>query len=302
MPDLRHLRYFVAVAETLNFTQAAERLHIAQPALSAAIRQLETELEVQLFERTSRRVALTSSGELLLERARKTLASAEETFAIGRDAGRGLVGRIRIAVSPAARYGEVSDVYDECSSRRPGIATEIREQPTAEVIAAVRTGDADLGIAWCAREAEPLTAERLRDEPLVAYVASDHRLSGAGSISVSELAEEPIIVGSGASSAGFTDALTEALRQAGVEARTIPDPYPDLGLLAAAEGIGVTLGLATKLDDRIQGLTTVGLEPEITLPFDLLWRKGSESPALQVVLEIIRELRDSREWLRAGAG
>jgi DNA-binding transcriptional LysR family regulator len=208
------------------------------------------------------------------------------------------VGRLRIAVSPAARYGEVSDVYDECSSRRPGIAIEIREQPTAEVIAAVRGGDADLGIAWCARDPEPLTAERLRDEPLVAYVASDHRLSEAGTIAVTDLDGEPVIVGSGASSAGFTDALTDVLRGAGMEPETVPDPYPDLGLLAAAEGVGVTLGLATKLDDRIQGLTTLRLEPEITLPFDLLWRKGSESPALQVVLEIIRELRDSRGWLR----
>jgi DNA-binding transcriptional LysR family regulator len=109
MPELRHLRYFVAVAEALSFTQAAERLHIAQPALSATIRQLETELGVELLERTSRKVRLTSAGELLLERARATLASAEETFAVVRDAGRGLVGRVRIAASPAARYGEVAE-------------------------------------------------------------------------------------------------------------------------------------------------------------------------------------------------
>lgn len=297
MPELRHLRYFVAVAEALSFTQAAERLHIAQPALSAAIRQLETELGVQLLDRTSRRVSLTSAGELLLERARSTLASAEETFAVARDAGRGLVGRVRIAVSPAARYGEISTLYDECSSRRPGIAIEIREQPTRDVLTSVRAGDADLGIAWCAESPKPLATERLRDEPLVLYVADDHRLSGAGTVSLADLAEESIIVGSGAASAGYTRALIEVLRAGGLEPRTLPDPYPDLGLLAAAEGLGVTIGLATQLDQRIQGLTALPLEPEITLPFDLAWREDDASPAMQVVLETAREVRDSRGWL-----
>jgi DNA-binding transcriptional LysR family regulator len=298
MPDLRHLRYFVAVAEALSFTKAAERLHIAQPALSATIRQLETELGVELFERTSRRVSLTSSGELLLERARITLASADETFAIGRDAGRGLVGRVRTAVSPAARYGEVSELYAECSSRRPGIAIEIREHATRDVLAAVRGGDADLGIAWCAEGTESLVSERLRDEPLVAYVAEDHRLAAAAQVRVEDLADEPIVVGSGAGSAGFTSALIELLRERGVSPRTVPDPYPDLGLLAAAEGIGVTLGLATQLDDRIRGLKALEVEPALTLPFELVWREENRSPALRVVLETAREVRDSRGWCR----
>ena len=92
-PELRHLRYFVAVAEELSYTRASERLHVAQPALSTAIRELETELGVQLLERTTRNVALTPAGALLLERARATLAAADDTFAVARDAGRGLVGR-----------------------------------------------------------------------------------------------------------------------------------------------------------------------------------------------------------------
>lgn len=299
MPELRHLRYFVAVAEALSFTQAAERLHIAQPALSAAIRQLETELGVELLERTSRRVALTAAGELLLERARATLAAAEETFAIGRDAGRGIVGRVRTAVSPAARYGEVATLYDECSSRRPGIAMEIREQPTGEVVTAVRSGQVDLGIAWCAEGTDSLETERLRDEPLVAYVAQDHRLSGAGRVALADLAEDPIVVGSGSASAGFTNALLGVLRGNGIEPRTVADPYPDLGLLAAAEGLGVTIGLATRLDGRIRGLAAVELDPAVTLPFDLVWRGENRSPALQVVIETAREVRDSRGWRRS---
>src|ERR671924_1647223 len=104
MIELRHLRYFVVAAEELNFSRAASRLHMAQPPLSVAIRQLEQELGTDLFVRTSREVRLTEAGRTLLEGARRTLAEADRAFDAARRAGAGALGRLRVAFSWSARF------------------------------------------------------------------------------------------------------------------------------------------------------------------------------------------------------
>ena len=115
-PDLRQLRYFVAVAEELNFTRAAERLHMAQPPLSAAIRQLEQQLGVSLLERTTRQVELTPAGQVLLERARPLLAHADEVFAAARATEREPVGRVVVGTSPTARHDVAPAFFARCAA------------------------------------------------------------------------------------------------------------------------------------------------------------------------------------------
>jgi DNA-binding transcriptional LysR family regulator len=151
-PDLRQLRYFVAVAETLNFRRAAEELHVAQPALSKAIRQLEEQLGVPLFERTTRSVDLTTVGELFLDRARQALSSADEAFAVGRDASVGIAGRLRIGASPIARLPVTPLLLAAWTHARPGIAVHVIETATAPLLRAVGSGELDMAVAWCARE------------------------------------------------------------------------------------------------------------------------------------------------------
>src|ERR1700754_2629404 len=118
--ELRHLHYFVVVAEERSFTRAAERLWIAQPGLSTQIRQLETELGVQLFARHTRGVELTQAGELLLERARVVVGAADAARATGRDLEAGRIGSVRLGIAAGARWGRVAGVLHQFGVERPG--------------------------------------------------------------------------------------------------------------------------------------------------------------------------------------
>lgn len=295
-PELRHLRYFVAVAEELSFSRAAERLHIAQPALSTAIRQLETELGVKLLDRTTRRVALTDAGELTLERARAALDAADSTFSVARDAATGLVGRLRIGMTPVAQASPVASVVDHCAQSHPGIALHVREEPTEGLLSALKAGEIALAIGWCARPVDGLHIEPLRDEPVVAYIEHSNTLARRQSVSLAELAGERILIGS-SSRDGYSQALLALFAQDGLEPEVLPDPYPDAGLLAAAEGLGIAVGAPMGQRAAVTGLACVPVEPTRTLPYHLIVGRSDASAALERTLTAIRDLRDSSGWL-----
>src|SRR3954468_10542980 len=126
--ELRHLRYFVAVAEELHFGRAAERLHISQPPLSQAIRSLEDDLGCELFRRTSRQVELTTAGDALLEPARATLSMAHAAVAAAQEAANDLRGRLRIGVTPVARHGVAPAILSAFRARHPNVEVQKREE------------------------------------------------------------------------------------------------------------------------------------------------------------------------------
>jgi DNA-binding transcriptional LysR family regulator len=289
-PDLRQLRYFVAVAEELNFTRAAERLHIAQPPLSAAIRQLETQLGVALLERTTREVKLTAAGRVLLERSRRLLADADEAFAAVRAVEKAPVGRLAIGVAPTARFGLAPELFAACASQAPGIMLYPREDTTGVLMRELRAGRLDLVLAFCAPRDDALDRRRLRDEPAVLHVAEDHPLASRASVALADLRDETIIVAGGPESPGYTATVVELCRAAGFEPTTVPDPYPDLGLQAVRERLGVVIYVRTAFAPQLPGSAFVPIEPTVTLPFDLLRRPGAPSAALEAVLEVARGL------------
>src|SRR5919197_4295883 len=150
MPELRHLRYFVAVAGELNFSRAARRLGMAQPPLSAAIRQLEAEVGTTLFRRTIREVALTEAGRVLLDGARRTLAEAERAVTAARRAGAGELGSLRIGFSWSARFETLPALGRAFKARRPEVELLTEEMWNARMIEALRAGAIDLAISLCA--------------------------------------------------------------------------------------------------------------------------------------------------------
>jgi DNA-binding transcriptional LysR family regulator len=296
-PDLRQLRYFVAVAEELNFTRAAERLHLAQPPLSAAIRQLEEQLDVTLFRRTTRQVELTVAGKLLLEKGHELLTHADQVFSAVREVERTPVGRLDVGVAPTARFGLAAKLFGACATEAAGVMLYPREDATSVLLRDLHAGRLDLVIGFCAPSDGALERERLRDEPGVLHVNASHPLASHNSVALEELRDESVIVAGGPDSPGYTATVLKLCRAAGFEPTTVPDPYPDLGLQAIREGLGVVIYVRTAFAPDLEGSAFVPIVPTITLPFDLLWRRGISSGALNAALGVARELRDREDWI-----
>ena len=296
-PDLRQLRYFVAVAQERNFTRAAERLHMAQPPLSAAIRQLEEQLGVALFERTTRQVKLTLAGRELLERGGALLALADEVVAAVREVEHAPVGRLAVGVTPAARFGLAPALFAACASEASGVMLYPREDTTGVLLRELRAGRLDLVVAFCAPRDDFVEREPLRDEPAVVHLAATHPLAARTSLALEDLRDETLVVAGGRDSPGYTAAVVGLCRAAGFEPATVADPYPDLGLQAIRDGLGVVVYVRTAFAPVVEGSAFVPIEPRVTLPFELLWRRSGRTGALDAALTAVRGLRDREDWV-----
>src|ERR1700757_2848188 len=166
MLELRHLRYFVAVAEELNFSRAADRLHMAQPPLSAAIRQLEQELGTELLLRTTREVSLTEAGSTFLDGARRTLAELERARSDAQRAAAGEVGQLRVGFSWSARFETLPMVGRAFRQTHPDVSLLTEEMWNARMLPALRSGTIDLAIALCPEVAGEFSYLPVRSEPV----------------------------------------------------------------------------------------------------------------------------------------
>ena len=284
LPELRLIRYFVAVAEEGNVTRAAERLHMAQPPLSAAVRQLEQQLGIALLDRASRQVRLTRAGEELLERGRELLAHADRVVRDVQAVERSPTGLLRGGLSPAARFGLVPELLERWSTAAPGVMLHTSEGTTGALLRQVRDGRLDLAVVFCPPDVSALASMTAREEPAVVHLRGDHPLASRTHIALQELAEETFLVAGGRDSPGYTAAVIAACRAAGFEPRTRPDPYPDLGTQAVREGLGIVLYVRTAFGPQLEGSVLVPLRPVVTFPFVLVWREDSRSAALSAIL------------------
>jgi DNA-binding transcriptional LysR family regulator len=288
-PELRLVRYWVAVAEERNITRAAERLHISQPALSAAIKTLEAQLGVPLLDRSDRVLGVTPAGELLLEEGRGLLREADRVAEAVRSRDRSAVGRLRIGLTPTARYGLGPELLAASADRAPGVMLYPQEDTTGALLRDVRGGRLDLAVLFCApATADGVVVEPLRSESAVVHVREDHPLAGRSSVALEELAEETILVAESADSGGFTARVKELCRARGFEPVTRPDPYPDLGLQAVREGLGVVVYVRGAFPASVPGSVFVPVAPAAGFPFSLAWRDAPRSGVLDAVLGAIQ--------------
>src|SRR6476661_2708973 len=242
-PDLRLIRYFVAVAETGNITQAAERLHIAQPSLSAAIKQLEAQLGVELLARHGRRVTITPAGELLLRRGRELLEHADAVAEDVRRHGAATPGRLRLGLSPTARYGIGPQLLAACADQAPAAMLYTSEDTTGGLLRDGAAGRLDLAVTFCA-PATPPSGVRLiplHDEPAVVHLPADHPLAARAELSPRDLEGETVLVAASHDSTGFSERILSVFTRDGITPHTRTDPYPDLGLQAVREGLGIVI-------------------------------------------------------------
>jgi DNA-binding transcriptional LysR family regulator len=191
--ELRHLRYFVAVAEELHFGRAANRLHLAQPPLSQQIRKLEDILGHALFTRTSRAVKLTSAGQIFLDRARRTLRNVQEDLDEARSVGRGEVGFLRVGFIGSSMLTPLPAVLGQYRRQYPKVNLQLHEAFTSILMQGLINGTLDAGFLRDGDPSESLNAETVFTEPFVAVLPADHPLASRTIISTTDLRNEPFV-------------------------------------------------------------------------------------------------------------
>jgi DNA-binding transcriptional LysR family regulator len=289
--ELRHLRYFVAVAEELHFGRAARRLHIAQPPLSQQIRRLEAELGTELLRRNRRRVELTEPGRLLLEGARPLLADADGLERLVRRAAGGEVGRLAVAYVGSATYRALPVLVRAFRERLPDVDLVLSERTTTPQVAALRARQVDAGIVRPPVADEGLLLEPLVAEALVAAVSDGHRLAAGARVAVAALADEPFVLFPRHVGTGLYDDVADVCRAAGFVPRVVQeagDMQTIVSLVAA--GVGVSLVPASVTALRLPGVAYRELDgPNATLALALATRRDDASPLVARFRAIARD-------------
>ncbi|MBP7468721.1 MAG: LysR family transcriptional regulator, partial [Thauera sp.] len=243
--ELRHLRYFVAVAEELNFTRAAARLHIGQPPLSMQIRDLEGEMGVRLFERTQRRVALTPAGQCLLEHAYRILGGVREAVEAAQRAARGELGELRVGFTSSLPFTDLlPDALHAYRRRFPAVRLQLSEMFTPEQFGALARGELDVGFVRLqgGRAPDGIALREIARNPLRLVVNASHRLAGAAAVSFAELRDEDFIGFPADVGTDLPAVLRGLCRQAGFEPRivqTAREATTQIGLVGAGLGVAV---------------------------------------------------------------
>jgi LysR family hca operon transcriptional activator len=192
--DLRHLRYFVIVAEELNVTRAASRLHIAQPSLSMRIRKLESEVGTELFAREGRGIKLTDAGRIFLEHARKTLLDANRGIDLARQAANGESGHLSIGFNAPAGFNVFPRVVPAFRKQRPNVQITFHTFNILQQLEGLRRDQLDVAVVWLPIPTDEFEVHELMEEPLLAILPADHRLAKSRHISFKDLSGEPMIL------------------------------------------------------------------------------------------------------------
>ncbi|WP_431015587.1 LysR substrate-binding domain-containing protein [Bradyrhizobium pachyrhizi] len=294
--ELRHLRYFVALGEELNFTRAAERLHIAQPPLSQQIRQLEDELGVTLLQRNSRPVRLTEAGELLLARARSLLANFEAAVADTRRVGRGQAGKLAIGFVRSAMFAGLPDIIGSYRDACPDVELVLDEMLAAEIAEALRRRRIDVGFARPALLPEAGLAQRLiLEEPYVAALPRAHPLAERDDIALAELSDDAFVLYPARPEPSVTGLIVAACQAAGFTPRLAQEVLhlqTAIGLIAAGVGVSLVPEAAARAQTG-RGVAYIALAaPAVSAPLTIAWRDEDVSPAVQRLLDLAIRWRE----------
>lgn len=293
MDLLRHLGYFVTVAEERHFGRAAERLHMAQPPLSQQIRRLEAELGVELFVRTTRRVDLTPAGAAYLEKARAILASVEEAAHETRRVAAGVVGHLAIGCVGSATYSLLPALSRRLAQELPGVDFSFRgEMLASEQVEALRAGTVDLALLRPPVTDGSISLTRLREDRLVAAVPADHPLAERKQVRVADLAGTPLIVHSADRRSTMYDVVRGLCRDAGFDPvirHEVGETSTLVTLVAGGLGVAVVPGPVSAL--ALAGVAYRPLvRPATTVELAAAHRADRSEPHLMRTLDIIRDL------------
>jgi DNA-binding transcriptional LysR family regulator len=290
--ELRHLRYFVAVAEELHFGRAAERVGIAQPPLSKQIQQLEDEIGVKLFKRSKRRVSLTHAGKTFLNEARQTIDLSERAVRLAQRADRGEVGRLVVGFVGSATYSFLPYALRSFRTRFPHVELVLRELTTYEQLDGLHRKAVDAGFVRQPVKDDALFIETLLEEPFIVALPSQHVLASRPRISLRTLAQEGFVMFSQQQRTTFHDQVIALCHEAGFSPKVVQEAVripTVLGLISA--GMGLTLVPASIQKLQFAGVVYRDLaEVDRMTALAMEYRRDDESPVLRSFLNVTREL------------
>jgi DNA-binding transcriptional LysR family regulator len=287
--ELRQLKYFITVAEELNFRRAAERLFMEQPPLSRQIRQLEDELNVELFHRSTRGVMLTQAGQAFLDEARLTLSQAERAAHVAQQVGQGK--KLKIGLSICAFNRMLPEIIQAYRQQSPDVVVTLTEMSTEAQIQALLSNAIDIGFVHAPISHPALLMVTLLSEPLVVALPPDHPLIHQEEINMQSLESEPFMVCPEAVKPDLYAQIMQLCQQAGFSPRIVQEASPPevlLGLVASGMGISlVATGAETRHSAGVvyRPLTT----PSPTLETAAAWRKQSNSLVLNDFLMLVKQ-------------
>jgi DNA-binding transcriptional LysR family regulator len=303
VPELRRLRYFVAVATERNFTRAAERLHVAQPALSRQVRLLERELGVELLRRTTHEVALTDAGRFLLERAPGVLNATDELWRAVRGFAAGERGSIVLGYGASSGYETAPRLLDAIADEAPALDIATRVMATKEILDAVGDGALDAGLVRCAPGQDGLEAHVVRRERQGVLLRRDHPLAAGASVQLAELGDVALLLHPRDANPGHSDAVLALCRSADVEPRVLERSAElDLAQTPVVDGRAIAVVGESSRTVIPAALTWVALSPPVALEVALVVRAHDRSPALERLLAAAGDAAARLGWLDGHAG
>lgn len=300
--ELRHLRYFIAVAEENHFGRAAERLHMAQPPLSRAIRQLEAALGVDLLERTSRRVALTPAGAAYLHEAREVLGAVDAARARARRVADGREGRLTVGCVGSATYSLLPALARALRAELPNVEVRFRGEMLApDQVAALRDGALDLGLLRHTEGLAPgLRVTVLREDRLLVAVPQDHALATRDQVAIAELEHEELVLHGGSAGSAMRRLVTSLCEEAGFAAHVAHEVAETSTLLTfVAAGLGIAVVPEPTALLGVPGVVHVPLDGVRKVPLVAATRDEANL-VMERTMEIL--VRMSRGSAAAGAG
>ncbi len=295
--ELRHLRYFVAVAEEENFRRAAVKLHVSQSPLSRQMQQLRDELGVELFEAAGRGVKLTLPGRIFLERAVSILSTVEAAVQEAREARDGNIGTIAIGFEPGSAYlGSLSTIVAKLRKRQPRVRVKLLPMTSTEQWDALRLGEIALGYGNYAPDDASLRSVVLARTRIGILLPRDHRLAKQSKLKVADLANEPMLMDPRRMHPRLHDDIMAAVRAHGVVLKPMPDIVDGEALWTlVSSGLGLSFA-AEKPAGLFMSLGSAVWRPLSDLGMELrdiaMWQPDAERSALlQPLIEIVREVR-----------
>ena len=288
--DLRQARAFLYVADELHFGRAAARLFMTQPALSRTIRTLEEAVGVPLFERSTRRVRLTSAGEAFAAECRLALGHFELAAAAARNAAEGREGRLRVGYMDFAINGRLPQLLKTFRAKYPQVSIDLEYIPTALQYAAILEGRIDIGFMIGRFEAQKIENRLVEQDDFVVLLPEGHRLASAASVRLGDLADEPFVLGSEETFSSFRRLVLPLCHTAGFFPRVVQQASNTSGIYGmVAAGVGVTLYAGCARNFRRVGVVVKALaDVREKIPTFAAWVSDRPSEVLSRFRELLK--------------